>query len=294
MRTQRDASPRFDTVAIVGVGLIGGSFALALKAAGLCGQVLGVGRGAANLEAARRLGVIDAIAADPAAAAACDLVMIATPVAQFERVLSALAPGLRAGSLVTDGGSTKRDVVAAARAGLGKRIAQFVPAHPIAGGEKSGAGEARADLFRGKRVLLTPLQENSETAVGRVRAAWEACGATVTSMSAEEHDSVLGTVSHFPHLLAYALAQDVATRPNAARLFEIAGAGFRDFTRLASSNPEMWRDICLANRDSMLAELDHFEKKLKELRGKLDDAAALEKLFAEARDARDKWLNSSS
>lgn len=289
------AAARFERVAILGVGLIGGSFALALKQAGACAHVVGAGRNRANLELARSRGILDSIAADAVAAAhGADLIVLAAPVAQFHKLFQSIASVLGPKTLVTDGGSTKRDVVAAARAGLGKRIAQFVPAHPIAGGEKSGAGEARAELFRGKRVLLTPLQENSETAVGRVRAAWEACGATVTSMSAEEHDSVLGTVSHFPHLLAYALAQDVATRPNAARLFEIAGAGFRDFTRLASSNPEMWRDICLANRDSMLAELDHFEKKLKELRGKLDDAAALEKLFAEARDARDKWLNSSS
>jgi prephenate dehydrogenase len=279
----------------LGVGLIGGSFALGLKAAGACGHVVGAGRNRANLELARERGILDSIAADGVAAAhGADLVLLAAPVAQFQKLFQSISMVIGPKTLVTDGGSTKRDVIAAARAGLGKKVGQFVPAHPIAGGERSGAGEARADLFRGKRVLLTPLPENNESSVAKVRAAWEACGAGVAAMSAEEHDSVLGTVSHFPHLLAYALAQDVATRPNAVRLFEIAGAGFRDFTRLASSNPEMWRDICMANKDSMLAELDHFERKLKEMRLKLEDGAALEKLFAEARDARDKWLNSSS
>ncbi|MGQ0651426.1 MAG: prephenate dehydrogenase [Betaproteobacteria bacterium] len=286
---------RFERVAVLGVGLIGGSFALALKSAGACAHVVGAGRNRANLELARSRGILDSIAADAIAAAhGADLVLLAAPVAQFQRLFQSIAAVLGPRALVTDGGSTKRDVVAAARAGLGRKVAQFVPAHPIAGGEKSGAAEARADLFRGRRVLLTPLGENNESAVARVRAAWEACGASISTMSAEEHDALLGTVSHFPHLLAYALAQDVATRPNSARLFEIAGAGFRDFTRLASSNPEMWRDICMANKDSMLAELDQFERKLKEIRAKLDDGAALEKLFAEARDARDKWLSSSS
>lgn len=286
---------RFERVAVLGVGLIGGSFALALKAAGACGHVVGAGRNRANLALARERGILDSIAADAIAAAhGADLVLLAAPVAQFQKLFHAISPVLGPKALVTDGGSTKRDVVAAARAGLGKKIAQFVPAHPIAGGEKSGAGEARPDLFKGKRVLVTPLAENNDASVAKVRAAWEACGAAVSTMSAEEHDAVLGTVSHFPHLLAYALAQEVATRPNSARLFEIAGAGFRDFTRLASSNPEMWRDICVANKDMMLAELDRFTSKLGEFRGKLDDPAALEKLFAEARDARDKWLNSSS
>jgi len=286
---------RFERVAILGVGLIGGSFALALKEAGACGHVVGAGRNRANLDVARERGILDSIAPDAVAAAhGADLVLLAAPVAQFDKLFHGIAPVLSPTALVTDGGSTKRDVVAAARAGLGRKIAQFVPAHPIAGGEKSGAGEARPDLFRRKRVLLTPLQENNESAVAKVRAAWEACGADVSAMSPEEHDSVLGTVSHFPHLLAYALAQDVATRANSARLFEIAGAGFRDFTRLASSNPEMWRDICLANKDMMLAELERFMKKLEEMRARLDDPAALEKAFAQARDARDKWLNSSS
>lgn len=283
---------RFERVAIVGVGLIGGSFALALKAAKLCGHVVGIGRGAANLESARRLGVIDSIAADPAQAGGCDLVMVATPVAQFERVLSALAPGLRAGSLVTDGGSTKRDVVAAARQALGDKVAQFVPAHPIAGAEKSGAEAAKADLFRDRRVILTPLAENAPADVARVEAAWQACGARVFRMDPETHDEVLAAVSHLPHLLAYALVKEFADRGNAAQLFSNSAGGLRDFTRLASSHPEMWRDICVANRDKLAAELGAFENRLRAIRPLLEagDGAALEKLFADARGVREKWL----
>mgnify|MGYP001303734444 CR=1 FL=1 len=292
MRAEGEATPRFERVAIVGVGLIGGSFALALKAAKLCGHVLGVGRGAANLESARRLGVIDAVATDPAQAAGCDLVMVATPVAQFERVLSALAPGLRDGALVTDGGSTKRDVVAAARKALGSKVAQFVPGHPVSGAEKSGAEAARADLFRDRRVILTPLAENAPADVARVESLWQACGARVHRMDPETHDEVLAAVSHLPHLLAYALVKEFADRGNAARLFANAAGGLRDFTRIASSHPEMWRDICVANRDKLAAELGAFEARLRAIRPLLEagDGVALEKLFAEARAAREKWL----
>jgi prephenate dehydrogenase len=285
----------FQRVAVIGVGLIGGSFSLALKQAKACAHVVGIGRSAANLELALERGVIDSVLPDrKAAIASADLVVITTPVAQFADVFRDVNEALKPGALVTDGGSTKRDVIKAARAALGGKIAQFVPAHPIAGGERSGAGAASADLFRGKRVILTPLSENEKISIRRVEEAWRACGALISSMDPSEHDSVLGTVSHFPHLLAYALAQDVATRENSARLFEIAGAGFRDFTRLASSHPEMWRDICMANRDHLLADLDLFDRKLAQIRQLLagGDAAALETLFAQARDARDKWLNS--
>lgn len=292
MRAGSEAASRFGKVAIVGVGLIGGSFALALRKAGLCGHVLGIGRGAANLDAARRLGVIDAAATDPAAAADCDLVMVATPVGQFESVLRALAPGLRAGALVTDGGSTKRDVVAAARKALGARIAQFVPGHPISGAEKSGAQAASADLFQDRRVILTPLAENAPADVARIEDAWRACGARVSRMDPRTHDEVLAAVSHLPHLLAYALVKEFADRGNAAQLFSNAAGGLRDFTRIASSHPEMWRDICVANRDMLAAELGAFEARLRAVRPLLEagDGAALEKLFADARDAREKWL----
>ncbi len=280
---------RFAKVAVVGVGLIGGSFALALKAARACGEVVGVGRSAANLKLALEQGVIDAIGADVGDA---DLVLVATPVAQVPRVLAALAPRLKASAIVTDAGSTKRDVIAAARAALGARSAQFVPAHPIAGAERSGARAASAALFRGKRVVLTPLPENPDAAVQAVEAAWSACGARVSRMDAAEHDAVLAAVSHLPHLLAYALVHEVAGRENSAQLFGFAAGGFRDFTRIASSHPEMWRDICVANRDRLLGELDRYLAKLQAVRPLVEsgDGAALEKLFAEARAARERWL----
>ena len=286
----------FERVAVIGVGLIGGSFALALKQAKACAHVVGAGRSAANLKRARELGVIDSIAPDAVAAAPdADLVLLATPVAQFLRLFREVASVLGPRALVTDGGSTKRDVIAAARAALGRKISQFVPAHPIAGAEKSGAEAASAELFRERRVILTPLPENSESTVKRAQDAWSACGARIARMDAEEHDAILGAVSHLPHVLAYALVHEFASREDAAQLFAHAAGGFRDFTRIASSHPEMWRDICIANSDRILDELRRYRKKLDAL-GKLleaGDAAALEKLFAEARAARDKWIHSS-
>ena len=281
---------RFERVAVIGVGLIGGSFALALKAAKLCGHVVGIGRSAANLQLAKERGIIDSIAAQ---APDADLVLVATPVAQFPAVLAALAPQLKPSAIVMDAGSTKRDVVVAARAALGAKIAQFVPAHPIAGAERSGAAAASADLFRGKRVVLAPLPENAAASLAAAEAAWTACGARVTRMSAEEHDAVFAAVSHLPHLLAYALVHEFAGRGNSAQLFGYAAGGFRDFTRIASSHPEMWRDICVANREPLLAELDRYAAKLRALRPVLErgDGAALEKLFAEARAARERWLS---
>jgi prephenate dehydrogenase len=280
-------------LAVIGVGLIGGSFALGLKKAKAVSHVVGVGRNAANLRLALERGVIDAIAPDPRAAARdADLVLVATPVAQFPAIFASLAESK---ALITDGGSTKRDVIAAARKALGKRIARFVPAHPIAGAEKSGAAAARAELFQGRRVVLTPLKENTKASVAAVEAAWSACGAKVSRMDAEEHDAVLAAVSHLPHVLAYALVHDVAKRNNSAQLFSFAAGGFRDFTRIASSHPEMWRDICLANRDRLLQELKLYANELGSIRRLIDkgDGAGLEKLFAAAREARDKWIHSS-
>jgi prephenate dehydrogenase len=265
-------------LAVIGVGLIGGSFALGLKKAKAVSHVVGVGRNAANLQLALERGIIDAIAPDPAAAARdADLVLVATPVAQFPAVFASLAESK---ALITDGGSTKRDVIAAARKALGKRIGRFVPAHPIAGAEKSGAAAAKAELFQGRRVVLTPMKENARASVAAVEAAWSACGAKVSRMDAEEHDAVLAAVSHLPHVLAYALVHDVAKRNNSEQLFSFAAGGFRDFTRIASSHPEMWRDICLANRDRLLQELKLYANELGSIRKLIDnsDGAGLEKL----------------
>lgn len=281
-------------LAVIGVGLIGGSFALALKQARRVSHVVGVGRNQANLEAARSRGIIDSIAADPAAAAAgADVVLVAAPVAQFAAIFSRLRD---CKALITDAGSTKRDVIAAARRGLGGKLAQFVPGHPIAGAEQSGAAAASADLFRGRRVVLTPLPENRPESIRAIEELWQACGARLTRLDAERHDALLAAVSHLPHALAFALVQDVARRDNAEELFSYAAGGFRDFTRIASSHPEMWRDICIANRDRLLEELKRYGAALARLQSLLDagDAAGLEKLFADAREARNRWLKSSS
>ncbi len=280
---------------ICGVGLIGGSFAQGLKAAGAVREVVGLGRSRAPLDEACRLGAIDRSADGWAdALAGADMVLLATPVGQMEAVFAALAPHLGPGTVITDGGSTKTDVVAAARAGLGGKIGQFVPGHPIAGAEKSGVAAARPDLYVDKRVVLTPLAENAANDVAKVQAAWEACGARVSRLAPEEHDRVFAAVSHLPHLLAFALVHDFAQRPNSDQLFGFAAGGFRDFTRIASSHPEMWRDICVANRHALLQELDAYMMELMRTRVLLAgaDAGGLEALFSTARARRDAWLDS--
>jgi prephenate dehydrogenase len=282
----------FKKIVIFGVGLIGGSFALALRRAGVVSEVVGFGRGAATLEQARQLGILDRIGDDVAREVHdADLVLLATPVAQMADIFARIAPHLGAQTLVTDGGSTKSDVVAAAHANLGARIEQFIPAHPIAGAEKSGAAAAQADLFQGKRVVLTPLPENSKVAVARVRSAWEWCGANVSELTAQQHDEVFAAVSHLPHLLSFALVHDLAQRDNRDQLLAFAASGFRDFTRIAASSPEMWRDICLANRDALMRELQQYAAELHVLHQALEnnDAAKLEEIFSLAREVRSAW-----
>ncbi|GAB1393359.1 hypothetical protein MASR1M60_15220 [Rhodocyclaceae bacterium] len=282
---------------VCGVGLIGGSFALAIKSA-LAGRhphIVGMGRTRAPLEQALQLGVIDEIATDWASALkGADLVLLGMPVGQMGPVMQAMAPHLEAQTLVTDGGSTKADVVAVARAALGDKISQFIPGHPIAGAEKSGVTAAKTDLYAGKRVVLTPLAENIPEAVKAVRTVWEICGAKVSELAPEEHDRVFAAVSHLPHLLAFALVHDLAGRDNADQLFGFAASGFRDFTRIASSHPEMWRDICLANRKALLQELDAYMAELLRTRVLLAraDSDGLEQMFDTARTRRDAWLDS--
>ena len=284
----------FKKIAVFGVGLIGGSFALALKRQSAVAEVVGVGRRRETLEQAQRLGLIDRIAADVADAVnGADLILIAAPVAQTGALLATIAPHLQPGTAITDAGSTKSDVVAAARAALGDKIEQFVPGHPIAGREQNGPEAALSDLYVGKKVILTPLPENPPELVERVASAWQQCGALIHRLSSHEHDAVFAAVSHLPHLLAYALVDDIAARPNAARLFEYAASGFRDFTRIAGSSPEMWRDIALANRTALLAELDAYLTQVTEMRDLLDkhDGAALEALFGRAQQARLAWIS---
>ncbi len=284
-----------DTLAVVGVGLIGGSFALALKQAVLVRHVIGVGRGRANLEAALQLGLIDEIADQSANAyARADFILVATPVGQMARVFAEIVPVLAPGAVVSDAGSTKCDVVAIARAAFGARIGQFVPAHPIAGAEQNGASAARADLYRGKKLVIAALPETDTGAVARVEAAWQACGARVHAMAPELHDKTFAAVSHLPHVLAFALVDEIARKPHADTLFQFAASGFRDFTRIAGGSPEMWRDIALANRGALLNEIDQYMARLAAVRGMIAaaDADALDAVFSNARDARQAWLDS--
>lgn len=278
---------------VVGVGLIGGSFALDLKQHGLVARVTGIGRSRDNLETARAMGLIDQISDDLAStASSADLILLASPVGAMPALLASLAPVLPPQAIVSDVGSTKQDVIAAARAALGPRIGQFVPGHPIAGAETSGASAARAGLYVDKPLILTPLPENRAGDIVTIESLWSACGARVARMDAQLHDQIFAAVSHLPHLLAFALMDELASRPLADAYFRYAGGGLRDATRIAGSHPEMWRDITLANRDALLDELDALGHKLKSVRALVaaKDGAALEQVFSRARQARTDWL----
>jgi prephenate dehydrogenase len=284
-------------LAILGVGLIGGSFALALKRAGQVDRVVGYGRQRANLDEAVRRGVIDEIATSPEQAVqGADVVLLAMPVGAMAEAFARIAPHLGAAAVITDGGSTKQNVIAAARHALGDRAGQFVPGHPIAGAEKSGAGAALADLYAGRNVILTPLPENGEAAIATVAALWQACGAKVLEMTSADHDRIFAAVSHLPHLAAFALVDELAGRPEAAVYFRHAGSGFRDFTRIAASSPEMWRDIALANRMALADELSAYIARLSHLRGALvaGDGQALFDSFVRASEARRDWSQSGT
>lgn len=283
-----------DRLVIVGVGLIGGSVALALRRAGQVGRIVGIGRAPENLALALAHGVIDEVADDYArGVAGASFVLLAVPVGQMAGVLARVAPHLPENAVVTDVGSTKGDVAALARRYFGRRLPAFVPGHPIAGAEQSGVGAAQAALFQGKDVVLTPLSETDPSAIAQVRGLWQACGAEVSQMTPEVHDQVFAAVSHLPHLLSFVLVEDIAGKENAGQLFHYAASGFRDFTRIAGSSPEMWRDICLANRQALLQELDSYRGQIDRLRQALatEDGTALEAVFDRARAARNRWLD---
>jgi len=279
---------------IFGVGLIGGSVALALKQAGTVSTIVGVGRTRASLDEALSLRVIDQAETDLSVAMQdADLVMIAAPVAQTTSILTNIKPFLDKHTVITDAGSTKSDVLASAQQVLGSHFNQFVGGHPIAGAEKSGASAATSTLYQHKNVVLTPTPDTAKSAIDTVTQLWLACGAKISTMSAADHDSIFAAVSHLPHLLAFALVDDIASRKNADQLFSFAASGFRDFTRIAGSHPEMWRDISLANRTALLNEITAFQTELATIKQLLaaNDADGLHALFERASHARNQWAN---
>jgi prephenate dehydrogenase len=278
------------SLAIVGVGLIGGSLSLALQAKQAVGRVLGVGRSAKSLQQALDLGLIHE-AGSLEQAAQADVVLLATPVAQIPAILQTLAQHIAPHTVITDAGSTKDDVVTAARQALGSKFKQFVPAHPIAGTENSGPSAAFAALYQQRKVVLTPLPETDARAVALVQTMWQTAGANTRLLSPEAHDRIFAAVSHLPHLLAFALVEQLAESIEANDYFDYAASGFRDFTRIAGSSPEMWRDIFFANREALLAHLDQYQTQLNSLRDLLTqtDSTELLKKLSTASRARRHW-----
>ncbi|MGB6009149.1 prephenate dehydrogenase [Castellaniella sp.] len=284
--------PLVPVLAVVGTGLIGGSFAAALRRVGQVGRVLGVGRQPSSLQRARELGLIDEIATLEQAAAQADLIFLATPVGAMAGILETLAPRLRARTLVTDAGSTKSDVARLAQDVLGDRCAQFIPGHPIAGSEMTGPEAADPLLYHGRKVVLTPFEETPGAVLHSLIRIWEATGARVQLMDPAAHDRALGCVSHLPHFLAAAFMTQVVRADDADTRLSLAGTGFRDFTRIAAGSPEVWRDIFFSNRTAVLQELDDFARMLDLWRSALDDDThpeTLETLLEQSALARRFW-----
>ena len=284
---------------IIGVGLIGGSFALALRSASLVEHIVGIGRSRENLLRAKELGVIDEIANDlQETLKDADLVLLAVPVGQIGKTIAQISVYLESKTIVTDVGSTKQDVIIAARSFLAHNLRNFVPSHPIAGTELSGVNAANANLFHHKHLILTPLEETSVDAIHYITRLWQSCGARISQMQASQHDEIFATMSHLPHILAFTLMNHVCTiaKGSPSNLLRFAGTSFLDFTRIASSSPEMWRDICLTNQASLLCQIDAYQDELAALRKMLanNDGVTLEKTFSNAQAVRHQWLKDKS
>ena len=282
----------FNQLGVIGCGLMGGSFALALKRAGLVNRVVGYSKSPSTTERAKKMGVID-IAAESAllAVSGSDIVLIAVPVAATESTFRAIRHLVEAGTLFMDVGSTKRDVVDAARRVLKERIASFVPAHPIAGKEAGGVGHADATLYNGRQVILTPLPGTNPDLVQRATDVWSAIGSQVLRMTPENHDAAFAAVSHLPHLLAFAYFNSVANQPAGRDYLSLAGPGFRDFTRIAASDPTVWRDVLMSNREEVLRQSERFRRTLDAIENSLKsgNADGLEEAIRGASDARTGW-----
>ena len=278
----------YGTVTIVGVGLIGASLGLALKKAGVVTRVLGVGRSKENVDQALKMSAIDSVVDLVEAVKQSDVIVLCVPVAQMRAAFELMEPHLEPRTMVTDAGSTKGDVILAAKEVLGKKACQFVPAHPIAGGAQHGASAAKADLFNGRQTIICPLQENSPEDTALITGFWESVGSEVKKIGVVQHDAIYAAVSHLPHLLSYALMASVVNSEDADQKLGHVGVGFKDFTRIAASSPEMWRDICLGNRTAILKELDQYLLIVNHMRKLIseNDGVGLEKLFNKASKAR--------
>ena len=278
---------------IFGVGLIGGSLALALKKAKYCGKVVGCSRSESHLQEAVELGVIDSYCLDASQAVeGADVVLLSVPLGAMKSILSMIDGHLSPEAIVTDAGSSKASVVEAAKEVFGTVPSRFVPGHPIAGREKSGVSAAVDDLYVDHKVILTPLDHTSKSAVATVAAMWEAAGAQIKTLGVEQHDRVLAATSHLPHVLAYALVDSVSRTDYVDEIFQFAAGGFRDFSRIASSDPTMWRDICIENRAAILENVDRFQEELSKVRDLIDqsDADEIFKLFDHAKTVRDSAI----
>lgn len=285
--------PKIKHLTIIGVGLIGGSFARALRQAGMVEHISGCGRNNENLEKALELGVIDDSFLDiKAAVKNADLIFIATPVGSFQQILMQVKTAMKEDAIITDAGSTKSNVLAAAQAVFNKIPENFVPGHPIAGTENSGVEASFSDLYQDHRVILTPVEQTSAAAVDIVSQLWRSAGAQVVIMEAGHHDLVLAATSHLPHLLAFSLVNTLTTLDEKQEIFDNAAGGFRDFTRIASSDPSMWQDICLANKNALLDHLDLFTQDLKKIRTALEqnDGDYLKEIFVRAKQSRDHFV----
>ena len=277
---------------VIGVGLIGGSLARALQDAGVVGQVVGCGRDKDQLQQAIDLGVIAKYETDVAkSVAGSDVVVVAVPVGAMESVFHNIKDAVSEHTIITDVGSTKGSVVNAVRVAYGEIPDNFVPGHPIAGTEKSGVGASFAGLFHQRRVVLTPMENTNASAIEKIRNMWEATGAIVSQMDVEHHDDVLAATSHLPHLLAFALVDTLAALDEKAEIFQYAAGGFRDFTRIASSDPQMWHDICVNNRDAILQILKRFQTDLEQLGNAIDnnDSDYILDVFKRAKASRDQF-----
>ena len=282
-----------ERLSIIGVGLIGGSLARALRAAGACREVVGAGRNVGNLQTAVNLGVIDRYETDLAkAVSGADMVVVCVPLGAMEAVFNAIKGALAGQVVLTDVGSAKGSVIEAARRAFGSVPDYFVPGHPIAGTEQSGVEASFPELYHERRVILTPLPDTSRHATARVSDMWEIAGAQVVSMNPVHHDAVLAATSHLPHLLAYSLVDTLARLDENEEVFEYAAGGFRDFTRIASSDPVMWRDVCLANGDAILLMVEHYIKDLQVLSEAIrnHDGQQLLDVFSTAKAARDRFI----